>query len=93
MAGDDRDQPQEQQSPWAAAGEHAGHGLTWALSVLFFLMGGWWLDGKLGTTPLLMILGAFVGAAAGFYSLYHQMVLAPRQRRERNERNGEETGP
>lgn len=91
MAGDDRDQ--EQESPWAAAGQHAGHGLTWALSVLLFLMGGWWLDGKLGTTPLLMIVGAFVGATAGFYSLYHHVVVVPRQRRERSERKDEERAP
>lgn len=63
-----------EQSLWAAAGEHTGLGLTWALSVLFFLLGGWWIDERLGTTPLLMIVGAFVGAGAGFYSLYRSVM-------------------
>ena len=62
-----------------------GHGLTWALSVLLFLLAGWWLDGKAGTTPLFMILGAFVGAGAGFYSIYHHIVEESRVRDDENE--------
>ncbi len=63
-----------------AAGQFTGYGLSWALSVLLFLLGGWWLDGKVGTAPLFMILGAFVGGGAGFYSLYRHIVLDPRGR-------------
>lgn len=70
---------------WAAAGQYMGYGLSWALSTLLFLLGGWWLDGKVGTTPLFMILGAFVGASAGFYSLYHHIVVEPRDRDEDEE--------
>ena len=40
------------------------------------------MDGKVGTEPLFMILGAFVGAGAGFYSLYFHMVIEPRERDE-----------
>jgi F0F1-type ATP synthase assembly protein I len=67
---------------WAAAGQNTGYGLSWALSTLLFLLGGWWLDGKIGTTPLFMILGAFVGAGAGFYSLYRHIVVEPQDRDE-----------
>jgi F0F1-type ATP synthase assembly protein I len=67
---------------WQAAGQYMGYGLTWALSTLLFLLGGWWLDGKLGTMPVFMILGAFIGAGAGFYSLYHHIVVEPRERDE-----------
>jgi ATP synthase protein I len=63
-----------------ASGQYMGLGLTWALSVLLFLGVGAWLDSKLGTEPILMILGAFVGAGAGFYSLYYHIVIEPRQR-------------
>lgn len=77
MAEERSDESSGSRALWAVAGEHMGHGLTWALSVLFFLLGGWWLDGKLGTEPLFMIVGAFVGAAAGFYSLWHHLVEAP----------------
>ena len=64
-----------------ASGQYMGLGLTWALSVLLFLGGGWWLDSKLGTRPFLLIAGAFVGAGAGFYYLYYHIVIEPRQHR------------
>lgn len=98
MTGDDRRGSQDQ-SLWTAAGEFTGYGLTWALSVLLFLLGGWWVDGRLGTTPLFTFVGAFVGAGAGFYSLWHNVVVEPRQReraeREKSEQEGrgEEGGP
>ncbi len=57
-----------------ASGQYAGYGLGWALSTLLFLGVGGWLDSKLGTAPVLLILGAFVGAGAGFYSMYHHIV-------------------
>lgn len=63
-----------------ASGQFMGLGLAWALSVLFFLGVGAWVDSKLGTAPLLLVLGAFIGAAAGFYSLYYHIVIEPRQR-------------
>ncbi|MBT8398097.1 MAG: hypothetical protein HKO65_11190 [Gemmatimonadetes bacterium] len=68
-----------------AAGQYTGYGLSWALSVLLFLLGGWWLDGKVGTAPLFMILGAFLGGGAGFYSLYRHIVLDPRGKKEDGE--------
>lgn len=56
-----------------------GHGLTLALATLFFLWLGWLLDERIGTTPLFMILGALLGAAAGFYNLYQDLVIRPRE--------------
>lgn len=53
-----------------ASTEFIGYGMSFAASTLLFLLGGHWLDGKLGTSPLLALLGMFVGAAAGFWSLY-----------------------
>ena len=68
-----------------ATGRYMGLGLAWAMSVVFFLGIGWWLDTKLGTMPLLLVLGAFVGAGAGFYSLYYHIVTEPRQRENDSE--------
>jgi len=31
---------------------------------------GWWLDGKLGTRPWLLVAGALLGMAAGFVNLF-----------------------
>src|SRR5204863_3826793 len=53
---------------------YSGYGLQLAGSVGLFMAGGWWVDGKLGTTPLLTILGALGGGTAGFYSLYSHLV-------------------
>ena len=64
-----------------ASGQFMGLGLSFALAVLLFLGLGAWVDSKLGTAPLLLILGAFIGAGAGFYSLYYHIVIEPRQRK------------
>ena len=79
MAGDEqRSDPRE---IVRASGRHMGLGLAFALSILLFMGGGAWLDSKLGTKPFLMLVGAAVGAGAGFYSLYYHIVIEPRQRK------------
>lgn len=78
MAGDKK--VPDQREMIRASGQFMGHGMTWALAVLLFMAVGGWLDTKLGTSPLLLILGAFVGGAAGFYSLYYHIVIEPRER-------------
>ena len=45
-------------------------GLELAMSILFGMFGGRWLDGKFGTEPVLMIIGLGFGLAAGFRFLY-----------------------
>ena len=59
----------------AAAGQYAGLGLQFAMAVSLFTWLGWIADNRLGWTPILTILGAFVGAGGGFYSLYRRLVL------------------
>ena len=73
----------KQRSPHLDGARFAGLGLTWAFSVLLFLGGGWWLDQKLGFTPLFTILGAFVGAGAGFWYMYVEAVIRPRSEDEK----------
>lgn len=67
-------------------GRYMGYGLNLALSTLLFLLVGWWVDSKLGTAPVLLIVGAFVGATAGFYSLYFHVVVEPRREAEEEDR-------
>lgn len=74
-----------QSEMWKGAGRYMGLGLSWALSTLLFLLAGWWLDRKVGTTPLFLILGAFVGASAGFYSMYRHVVMEPRDQKDDGE--------
>lgn len=69
-------------------GRYLGLGLTWALSTALFLYVGSLVDGWLETEPAFTVIGAFVGGAAGFYHLYHQLMKATRERkpRDRDER-------
>jgi F0F1-type ATP synthase assembly protein I len=69
---------------WSDMGRYAHFGFQLALSMGLFLLGGWWLDGELGTTPLFTIAGAMLGAAAGFYSMIRQLIGRP----ERSDRPG-----
>lgn len=60
---------------------YLGYGLTWAASTLLFLWVGTKLDEWLGTEPWLALLGAFVGAGAGFYHMVHHLLVAPQASR------------
>ena len=82
MVDDDPNGSDGRREMMRASGQFLGLGLTWALAVLLFLGIGAWIDSKVGTSPILMILGAFVGGAAGFYSLYYHIVIEPRERDE-----------
>ena len=62
-----------------ASTQFLGHGMAFALSTLLFLLVGNWADGKLGTGPVLAIVGMLVGAGAGFYSLYRHVTDANRR--------------
>jgi ATP synthase protein I len=73
--------PTERKRVLRELGRFTGLGLTWALSVLFFLLIGYWLDGRLGTLPWFTMVGAFVGAAGGFLSLYKALTAASRAER------------
>ena len=54
--------------------EFAGVGLQFAITIVLFALGGIWLDKRLGTSPWLVILMVFGGAALGFWSMYRRMV-------------------
>jgi ATP synthase protein I len=83
--------PTERRRVARELGRFTGLGLTWALSVLFFLLIGYWLDGRWGTLPWLTMAGAFIGAAGGFLSLYKALTAASRA--ERSERGPSAKGP
>ena len=55
---------------------YAGAGLQFAVSLIVFVLIGDWADGKLGTTPLFLLIGVFGGGAASFYSMYRKL-MAP----------------
>jgi ATP synthase protein I len=81
MAAEPRE-PEWKRTSASQAGEVMGVGLQFAGSILIFLFLGRWLDGQLGTAPWLLVAGVFVGASAGFFAMYRQLVIAPRQRQK-----------
>ena len=75
----DRQEPRRPTKAVPSGTEYAGAGLQFALAIVVFMFAGLWLDRKLGTSPWLLILFVFVGAAAGFYSIYRKLMTAQRR--------------
>ena len=69
-------------------GELAGFGLTMALATALFAWLGSLLDSRLHTEPLFVMVGAFLGFGAGFYSMYSRLVLRGRESEETPESSG-----
>ncbi|MEO8945894.1 MAG: AtpZ/AtpI family protein [Gemmatimonadaceae bacterium] len=59
-----------------SASDFAGIGLQFAVSIVLFVFAGQWLDRRLGTGPVFLILGVFLGAAGSFYSMYRKLMAA-----------------
>jgi ATP synthase protein I len=51
----------------------AGMGVQFLVAILLCLFAGRWLDGKLGTDPLLMVLGILVGAGVSTVAMYRRV--------------------
>ena len=77
--GSEPPKPQGSGDAVPSSARFAGLGLQLVFSVLLFLYIGRWADAKLGTAPWLLVLGVFVGAGAGFYSLIRQLSTAQRK--------------
>jgi F0F1-type ATP synthase assembly protein I len=60
--------------PAAAGAAYMGLGLQFGAAIILFMFVGMWLDRRLGTSPWLLILGVFTGAAGGFYSIYRRLM-------------------
>ena len=52
------------------AAPYLGLGTTLTVTVLAGVGGGHWLDGRLGTGPMLLVLGGTLGLAAGLYHFF-----------------------
>ncbi len=57
-------------------------GLRFALAAALGGLGGYWLDGKLHTFPVLLIVGVMFGGVAGFVNLYRTTMRLIRQEKE-----------
>ena len=61
------------------AGPYLGLGTTLAVTVLAGLGGGYWLDGRLGTRPLFLLLGGTLALAAGLYHFFKTIAGLPKR--------------
>ena len=73
-------------SSLGGAGKYAGLGLQFAGSIILFLFIGQWLDRRLGTGPLFLILGVFTGAGGAFYSMYRSLMADQRAEEKKTEK-------
>ena len=68
-----------------SVGGYLDLGLRLALSVLIGVVAGRWGDNQLGTSPLFLLLGLFIGIAAGFLTVY-RAVFPPKHDGSQHER-------
>lgn len=71
-------------------GSFAGAGLQFAITLVIFLFAGQWIDKKLGSSPIFLLAGVFIGGAGAFYSMYRRLTAAQKadDERRRIEREG-----
>jgi F0F1-type ATP synthase assembly protein I len=69
----------EPQNGGISGSEFAGIGIQFAIVILVFTAGGIWLDRRLGTSPWLLIVCVFLGAAGGMFSIYQKAMAAQRR--------------
>ncbi len=58
---------------WALALRLMGVGWYVAASVVIGIVGGYFVDGWLGTTPVFIIVGVILGTTVAFYGLYRMV--------------------
>ncbi|MEE9224582.1 MAG: AtpZ/AtpI family protein [Bacteroidota bacterium] len=73
-------------------GPYLGLGLQLAVTVVFFFLVGKWLDGVFLTTPILMVVGGFIGAVAGLYSFLKTVISLNKKQAERRKNDSERSG-
>jgi len=67
-------------------------GIELVASTVIGLLGGRWLDGKLGTEPWLSIVGLILGVVAGFRSLYQTAKSQNRKLTKTGPQTGDPSG-
>ncbi len=71
--------PSGDQGTWKALGELSSIGLALVVATVIGLVGGYYADRLLGTSPWLLLLGLALGIAAGFVNLFRSVNRADRE--------------
>ncbi|MCC7263883.1 MAG: AtpZ/AtpI family protein [Candidatus Latescibacteria bacterium] len=69
---------------YAQSSQYIGAGIQLAAAIFLCLLGGNWLDQRWGTSPLLLIVGVFLGGGAGFYNLIKMLTAPPDDQHKEN---------
>jgi len=70
---------------WEAALRFIGVGWFVGVSILLGVWGGFWLDGKLGTAPIMVIVGLILGLVVAFYGVYRMLIPLMRDKRNKED--------
>jgi len=60
-------------------------GLQLAITILIFVYGGQYLDGRYDTSPIFLTIGAFTGMIFGFYYFIRQIQLEDHKQKKETE--------
>ena len=71
--------PSGDQGTWKALGELSSIGFALVIATVIGLVGGYYADRLLGTSPWLLLLGLTLGIAAGFVNLFRSVNRADRE--------------
>lgn len=63
-----------------SVGRYIDLGLQFAIAIGLGVALGWYLDSKLKTTPLFLVMGILLGATSGFLNIY-RVVYPPKKRK------------
>lgn len=81
---------EKQGEMWAQAAYYAGLGFIIPIAVVLSYAFGWLLDEKLGTSPVLAIVMAFLGLAGGIWKTVR--ILTQREKRAGGNNSGTGSG-
>lgn len=66
-------------------------GITMIAAVFLGIYGGWWMDRRLGTFPVFLVVGIFLGVGIGFYSLWCELAgLMEKKPKRKTDRENDE---
>jgi ATP synthase protein I len=71
--------PSGHQGTWKALGELSSIGFALVIATVIGLVGGYYADRWLGTSPWLLLLGLVLGIVAGFVNLFRSVSRADRE--------------
>ena len=58
-----------EKSPWALA----GLGMQFFVALIAFVYAGNWVDARMGTPPIFLLLGVFLGGGGTFFLSYRRL--------------------